>query len=169
MPEWSTACVDWAERIREGRSIIPPPIFPEEAEAGLAVMRDLRIVDTPGSPRMADACGQWIFDLAGSIFGAYDAQSGRRLIKEWFVMLPKKNFKSGLAASHCIFSHMLSRVRRVAMYRFLVLGEVGRCTVEPWRTKCVGRLSRITSLVKELMGLPPKTVRQYATCRTFVS
>lgn len=99
MPEWSTACPDWADRLRSGRSIIPPPIFPEEAEAGLAVMRELRIVDAPGSPRIGEASGQWVFDLAASIFGAYDAESGRRLIKEWFVMLPKKNFKSGLAAS----------------------------------------------------------------------
>lgn len=90
---------DWADRIREGRSIIPLPIFPEEAEAGLEVLRELRIVDAPGSPKIAEASGQWVFDLAASIFGAYDAQSGRRLITEWFVMLPKKNFKSGLAAS----------------------------------------------------------------------
>jgi phage terminase large subunit-like protein len=99
MPEWTTACPDWAERLRTGRSIIPPPIFPDEAEANLEVMRDLRIVDAPGSPRIGDSCGQWVFDLAASVFGAYDAVSGRRLIKEWFVMLPKKNFKSGLAAS----------------------------------------------------------------------
>jgi len=99
MPDWTTACPDWAERLRTGRSIIPPPIFPDEAEANLEVMRDLRIVDAPGSPRIGDASGQWVFDLAASVFGAYDAQSGRRLIKEWFVMLPKKNFKSGLAAS----------------------------------------------------------------------
>ena len=99
MPEWTTACPDWADRLRSGRSIIPPPIFPEEAEANLEVMRELRIVDAPGSPRIGEASGQWVFDLAASVFGAYDAQSGRRLIKEWFVMLPKKNFKSGLAAS----------------------------------------------------------------------
>lgn len=99
MPEWTTACPDWAERLRSGRSIIPPPIFPEEAEANLEVMRELRIVDAPGSPQIGEASGQWVFDLAASVFGAYDAQSGRRLIKEWFVMLPKKNFKSGLAAS----------------------------------------------------------------------
>ncbi len=98
-PVWSTSCPDWADRLRNGESIIPPPIFPDEAEAGLEVLRELRIVDAPGSPRIADASGQWVFDLAASIFGAYDANSGRRLIKEWFVMLPKKNFKSGLAAS----------------------------------------------------------------------
>ena len=99
MPEWTTACPDWAEKIKTGKSIIPPPIFPEEAAAGVAVLEDLRIVDAPGSPRIRDACGPWIFDLASSIFGAYDAESGRRLITEWFLMIPKKNFKSGLAAS----------------------------------------------------------------------
>ena len=37
MPEWSTSCPDWAARLRAGESIIPPPIFPEQAEQALAV------------------------------------------------------------------------------------------------------------------------------------
>lgn len=103
-PEWSTACPDWADRLKSGRSIIPPPIFPEEAEAGLAVLRELRIVDAPGSPTIGDACAQWVFDLAASIFGAYDSREGsetegRRLITEWFVLVPKKNSKSTVAAA----------------------------------------------------------------------
>lgn len=118
MPKWTTSCPDWAERLRAGKSIIPPPIFPDEAEAGLAVMRDLRIVDAPGSPHMADACGQWVFDLAATIFGAYDSQSGRRLIKEWFVMLPKKNFKSGLAAS-IMLTCLIRNWRRSAEFTIL--------------------------------------------------
>lgn len=103
-PEWSTACPDWADRLKSGRSIIPPPIFPDEAEAGLAVLRELRIVDAPGSPMIGDACAQWVFDLAASIFGAYDSREGsetegRRLITEWFVLVPKKNSKSTVAAA----------------------------------------------------------------------
>lgn len=81
-------------------------------------MRDLRIVDAPGSPRMEDACGQWVFDMAATIFGAYDAQTGRRLIKEWFVMLPKKNFKSGLAASIMLTS-LIRNWRRSAEFTIL--------------------------------------------------
>lgn len=98
MKEWSTACLDWADRIRTGRSIIPPPIFHEQAEIALRIFKELKIVDAPGSPTFGEACAPWVFDLAASIFGAYDAESGRRLITEWFVCLPKKNSKSTIAA-----------------------------------------------------------------------
>jgi phage terminase large subunit-like protein len=98
-PIWSTACPDWEHRIRNGMSIIPAPIFPEEAEAGLAVFRDLRLADVAGEPAIGEVCAQWVFDLAASIFGAYDADSGRRLIRTWFVLVPKKNTKSTIAAA----------------------------------------------------------------------
>lgn len=98
MPQWSTACPDWAARLTAGRSIIPPPIFPEQAEQALEVFKALRIVDAPGSPTFGESCAQWVFDVVASIFGAYDAESGRRLITEWFICIPKKNSKSTLAA-----------------------------------------------------------------------
>lgn len=98
-PTWTTAMPDWADRIKRGESIIPPPIFPDEAERGLAVFRELKIVDAPGSPTIGESCAPWIFELAASIFGAYDAESGRRLITEWFVCVPKKNSKSTIAAA----------------------------------------------------------------------
>lgn len=98
-PEYTTACLDWADRIRTGKSIIPPPIFPEEAEAALDVMRELRIVDAPGSPTMGEACAPWVFDLGAAIFGSYDANSGRRLIREVFVLVSKKNSKSTVAGA----------------------------------------------------------------------
>lgn len=96
--EWTTACVDWSTRLKEGRSIIPPPIFPERAEEALRIFKELKIVDAPGSPTFGEACAEWVFDLVASIFGAYDQNSGRRLITEWFVCLPKKNSKSTIAA-----------------------------------------------------------------------
>lgn len=98
MPEWSTACPDWAARLRAGQSIIPPPIFAEPAEQALAIFKQLKIVDAPGSPTFGESCAEWVFDLVRSIFGAYDAESGRRLIVEWFILIPKKNSKSTIAA-----------------------------------------------------------------------
>jgi phage terminase large subunit-like protein len=96
--QWSTACLDWSDRIRTGKSIIPKPIFPEQAEVALDVFKQLKIVDAPGSPTFGESCAPWVFDLVASVFGSYDAESGRRLITEWFVCLPKKNSKSTIAA-----------------------------------------------------------------------
>jgi phage terminase large subunit-like protein len=135
VPEWSTACPDWAERLKRGDSIIPPPIFPEEAEAGLSVMRELRIVDA-GNVTFGEACEQWVFDLAASIFGAYDAESGRRLITEWFVCVPKKNSKSTLAAA--IMLTALVRNWR-ASAKFTILAptvEIAGNSFDPARDMC---------------------------------
>ncbi|MFK1121622.1 terminase large subunit [Pseudomonas aeruginosa] len=96
--EWTTACPDWANRLIRGESIIPLPIFPEMAEQALEVFKQLKIVDAPGSPTFGEACAPWVFDLVASIFGAYDPETGRRLITEWFILIPKKNSKSTIAA-----------------------------------------------------------------------
>lgn len=99
MPEWTTACPDWEQRIVAGQSLIPcAPLFPAEAEAALDIFRGLKIVDAPSSPTMAEACRQWVFDLVATIFGAYDAELGRRLIRYFMLLVAKKNSKSTIAA-----------------------------------------------------------------------
>ncbi len=95
----STACIDWKERIVKGESLIPPPIFPEEAKAAMEIFKELRIVDAIGSPMIGDSCLPWVFDFASCIFGAYDADSGRRMINEFFLLISKKNSKSTIAAA----------------------------------------------------------------------
>ena len=99
MPVWSTACLDWEKRVVAGSSLITfPPLFPSEAEGGLAVFNELKVVDMPGHPAMGEVSRDWIKDFVASIFGSYDPDTGRRLIQEFFLLISKKNTKSTTAA-----------------------------------------------------------------------
>lgn len=96
---WTTACPDWWRRLAARESIIPEPLFPQEAEESLEVFRGLRIVDAPGSPTIESACAPWVLAFAGAVFGSYNSETGERLIREFMLCIPKKNSKSTIAAA----------------------------------------------------------------------
>lgn len=96
--QWTTACPDWWRRLAAGESIIPPPLFPDEAEASLEVFKGLKIVDAPGSPTIEASCAPWVLAFAGAVFGSYNSETGERLIREVMLCIPKKNSKSTIAA-----------------------------------------------------------------------
>ncbi|WP_198116916.1 terminase large subunit [Massilia rhizosphaerae] len=95
---WTTACPDWEGRLIRGESIIPPPIFPEQAEQALAVFKELRVVDLPGRPTFGECSEQWVFDFVAAIFGGCDGETGKQLIREYYLLISKKNTKSTIAA-----------------------------------------------------------------------
>lgn len=98
MAEWTTACLDWEKRLVESASIIPPPIFIDQAEYALGIFKELRVSDLPGKPTFGECSEQWVFDFVRAIFGGYEAETGKQLIREYGLLISKKNTKSTIAA-----------------------------------------------------------------------
>lgn len=97
---WSTACKDWEDRLLSGRSLVPDlPLFENERERALRVFNRLRVPDMVGRPTMSEVAGPWLFPIIGAIFGSYDSAAQRRMINEFFWLIPKKNGKSSSAAA----------------------------------------------------------------------
>lgn len=108
---WNLACPDWVERLQQGRSLVPDlPLFQADASRGVAVFDRLRLADVPGTPRLGpvlpddppelqgDAAGQWFRDIVRALFGSWDRAARRRLIREIFCLVPKKNSKTSYGA-----------------------------------------------------------------------
>lgn len=99
LPDWTTACPDWEKRIVAKESLMPcKPLFPEVADIALNIFNELILVDVMDSPKMGDVTLQWVLDFVQAIFGAYDPVEKKRLIREFFLLISKKNTKSTIAA-----------------------------------------------------------------------
>ena len=122
---------DWADRLQAGKSIIPPPLFQGEADRALEVFKALKIVDAPNSPTFGESCAEWVFELVASVFGAYDPETGRRLITEWMIVIPKKNSKSTLAAGIMLTALILNWRQSAAFTILAPTVEVAGRTLRP--------------------------------------
>jgi phage terminase large subunit-like protein len=133
-PIWTTACPDWEERIVAGRSLIPfDPLFPDEANAALDIFRDLRLVDVVDMPTMGEMARAWVFDFVSAIFGAYDENTGRQLVRYFMMLISKKNGKSTLAAGVMITALLRNNRKSGEFYILAPTKEIADNSFAPAR------------------------------------
>ena len=107
---WDTSCPDWADRLLSGRSLVPDlPLFRAEADKALRIFKRLRIPDMPGKPTMGDVAGPWLYPIVEAIFGSFDVETNKRMIQEFFWLIPKKNTKTSSAAAIAVEAMILNR------------------------------------------------------------
>lgn len=85
------------------------PLHLEEAARALRIFKRLRLPDVIGNPTMGEAFGEWVFDIVLAVFGAYDPATNRRMLQEFFLLVPKKNAKSTLAAGIMVTAAIVNR------------------------------------------------------------
>ncbi|MDX8160966.1 terminase large subunit [Acinetobacter pittii] len=109
LPIWTTSCTDWQERIVNKQSLMPcEPLFPQVADVAERIFKELILVDVMGSPKMGDVTLPWVLEFVRAIFGAYDPNTKRRLIREFFLLISKKNTKSTIAAGVMLVALLLN-------------------------------------------------------------
>jgi phage terminase large subunit-like protein len=92
---WDLSCPDWAARLRTGRPLVPPlPLDALAGERSVNIFNKLRLADVPGTPAMAEAGGDWFRDVVRALFGSLDPVTRARMIREAFLLVPKKSSKT---------------------------------------------------------------------------
>lgn len=118
----SLACPDWEERLRAGKSLLPEDarhVNPDEAKRAINIFNKLRIPDVPGMPPFLEAGGEWFREIVGALLGSADPFTGQKLIRELFLLVPKKNSKTTGSAGLMLTALLMNKRPRV---KFLLTG-----------------------------------------------
>lgn len=84
------------------------PLWDDQAEKALRIFKRLRIPDQIGMPTYGELCDDWVFDLVRTIFGCLNPETKRRMIREFFLLIPKKNGKSSIAAAIIVVAAIMN-------------------------------------------------------------
>jgi len=101
VPGSDMRCSDWWDRLRRGQSPVAMeklPLFGDRGETAVQALKMLKVADLPGTPTMAEAGGDWFFDITRALFGSVNPETGMRSIREIFVLISKKNSKTSYSA-----------------------------------------------------------------------
>ena len=105
---WSTALPDWEQRVVAQDSLIPElPLNEERADRALRIFKNMKVPDIEGNPTYGEICEGFVFEFVRAVFGAFD-EDGRRRIIEFFMLIPKKNGKTSIAAALIVVALILN-------------------------------------------------------------
>ncbi len=125
MTTWNLSCLDWEDRIRDGRSLVPDlPLDDEQikqAESAIKAFNQFVLPDVPGTPSIEAACGKsfWFHDIVRALFGSYDASTKTRHVREVFALVAKKNSKTTYGAALMLTALLINKRPRA---EFLLVG-----------------------------------------------
>jgi len=115
---WDFSCIDWEDRITDGRSLVPHlPLDEKLAIRAIEVFNSLKLPDVPGTPALEQASGEWFREILTALFGSI--VDSARLVRELFLMIPKKNSKTTNGAAMMLTAQMMNRRPRA---EFLLIG-----------------------------------------------
>jgi phage terminase large subunit-like protein len=107
---WNTALPDWESRILNYQSLVPHlPLFEDYADKAVRIFSRLRCPDIEGNPTYGEICDQWVIDFVRAIFGSYDQSTKTRMLREFFMLIPKKNGKTSIAAAIMLTAAILNQ------------------------------------------------------------
>ncbi|MFA7279802.1 MAG: terminase large subunit [Sterolibacterium sp.] len=108
---WNLSCLDWKDRLRNGKPIIPSlPLNKGEADRAAQIFDMLCLPDVPGTPAMADAAGDWFRDIVRATFGCMN--DAERMIREYFILVAKKNSKTTGGAAIMVTALLMNERNR---------------------------------------------------------
>jgi len=98
---WDLSVPDWRERIRTGQSLLPsmPNLDRARADRAIAIFNKLRLPDVPGMPPLSQAGGEWFREIVGALHGSVVRETRERMIREVFLLAPKKSSKTSYGAA----------------------------------------------------------------------
>ncbi len=103
-------------------SLVPDAAFginPAEYDRAVKLFNLLHIPDVVGTPSFAEAAGDWFREIVGTFLGSIAPATGARLIRELFLLVPKKNSKTTGGAGMMVTALMLNKRPRA---EFLFIG-----------------------------------------------
>lgn len=147
---WDLSCPDWEQKLREGKPPIPDlPLDSAAADRAVNVYNRLRLHDVVGTPTRGEAGGEWFRQaVVRPLFGSVDAASGSRFIREIFLLVPKKNDKTGGGAAVMMTALILNQRPRG---EFLLVAP-SHAVAELALNACIGMIEEDDRAQQELDG-----------------